>query len=672
MSCLSLNAYAETTVSASTMKTAVANPIQSSARIWNLQDADILSVINEVSQETGKNFIVDPRVNGKITLISSKPLRKSEVYNVFLSVLGLLNFSAIPEGNIVKIVPNMESGENATAIATNHRPGRGDEVVVRVLPLTNVSSTQMIPILRPLLPQWSNISSYAPGNVLVLLGRASNIERLVNVVQEIDAAANNNIQVVAIKHGSATQIATVLNNLNNAARATGENTNVSIAVDERNNNILLGGPKTARMRIRVLISQLDAPSSGPTGNTEVVYLRYLQAKTFAPLLGKIAQNILGKGESASGSGGGASSGSLPSGISSMINARGNNRGAASKSEESDEPVVLDNGYIQPEISTNALIITAPPALMKALKTVIAKLDIRPAQVLVEAIIAEVGENDLESLGIQWGGIPQGSSGGETGGLPTDFKPLGPGIFGGTPTVRLGILKLRIQDVLSILRNQNGVDILSTPSIMVLDNQKAAIEIGQDVPYQNGSYATTQGAGTIAPYNTTEYKKVTLRLDVTPQINLGESVRLKLKLKNDVLANPQNPGATPLINTSSIENAVLINSYDILVLGGLTSNASTENVNKIPFLGDLPIVGPLFQQKSTSHQKRNLVVFIKPIIINDAADAMLISNTKYAAVRNSQVNFRDDLRTIGDEPLPTSLPPWKNTKDMPKPFEPKQP
>lgn len=644
-----------------------------SARVWNLQDADILSVINEVSQETGKNFIVDPRVNGKITLISSKPLRQKEVYEVFLSVLGLLGYSAIPSGNVIKIVPNMESGEAATSVATKSNPGVGDEVVVRVIPLSNVSATQMIPILRPLLPQWSNISSYAPGNVLILLGRASNVERLVDVIQEIDRAANNNIQVVPLKHASANQVATVLNNLQNATRATGESTNVSIAVDERSNSILLGGPKNARMRIRLLISQLDAPAQSASGNTEVVYLRYLQAKNFAPLLGKIAQNILGKGDSASA---GSSSPSSPNvSVSSIMNARSGRSNSNSNSNgASEEPVIINNGYIQAEVSTNALIITAPPTLMKALKAVIRKLDIRPAQVLVEAIIAEVAENDLSSLGIQWGGVQTDTNGnpiqggGTTGGGPTSFPNLGPGIFGGTPTIRLGILKVTIQDVLSLLRNQNGVDILATPSIMVLDNQQASIEIGQDVPFQSGSYSTTGASSTVTPFNTTDYKKVTLKLDVTPQINLGESVRLKLDLKNDTLQNPTNPGTTPLVNTTNIKNSVLINSNDILVIGGLIRNSNTENVNKIPVLGDLPVLGPLFRQKTSSHEKRNLVLFIKPIIVNNSNEAMTISEAKYLNMRNAQANFRDTLRTIGDEPAPIVLPPWKNKKDLPAPFE----
>lgn len=620
----------------------------SGERLWNLQDADILSVINEVSQETGKNFVVDPRVNGKISLVSSKPLRKTEVYQVFLSVLSLLGYSAIPSGNVVKIVPNMESGEMPTKVASSRSPGKGDEVVVRVIPLENVAAAQLIPVIRPLLPQWSNVSSYNPGNVLILLGRAANLERILTIIQDVDKASHSGIQMIPLRHASASQVATILNNLQNAARAAGESPNVSIAVDERSNSVLLGGPKAMRLRLRVIISQLDSPAATPAGNTEVVYLRYLEAKTFAPLLSKIAQNIIGKETGAHYEA--STSLALPGGSGSSA--------TTATSKES----VNTSTIIQAEVSTNAIIITAPPALMTALRAVIAKLDIRPKQVLVEAIIAEIDESDITSLGIQWGSVNEsGAVKPVFTGLPTSFPNFGAGVVGIMPHVQ-------IQAVLSALQNQNGVNILSTPQIVVLDNQKAAIEIGQMVPTQTGSYATTGGANSVTPFTTNDYKSVTLKLDVTPQINLGESVRLKLNLKNDTLQNPLNPTLTPIINTSKITNSVIVNSDDVLVLGGLISNTNNENTNKVPILSKVPIVGVLFQQKTSSKQKKNLMVFIKPVIMRDAEDAMSLSYMKYGLTRSIQANYTEDLANIGDERMDNRLPPWKNTKDLPVPFE----
>lgn len=647
---------------AAPVSTPVPGGEKTGSRLWNLQDADILSVINEVSQETGKNFIIDPRVTGKITLISTKPLKQDEVYDVFLSVLGVLGYSAIPNGNMVKIVPNMEAGEQATSVATNNAPGKGDETVVRVIPLQNISAVQLIPVLRPMLPQWSNIASYNPSNILVLMGRASNLQRIVDVIQEVDQASNSGIQIVPLHHASAGQVATVLNNLQNASRATGEVPVVSIAVDERSNSILLGGPKAVRLRMRLLIAQLDEPASSPSGNTEVIYLRYLQAKTFAPILDKIALNIAGKEGGGASSKYDASTAMAPPAPS----ASGSKSSGSSGDSSKDAPV--NTTLIQAEPNTNAVIVTAPPALMTALKVVIAKLDVRPAEVMVEGIIAEVDEINLTALGIQWGSSPSTSSSSSSGstttsnGTVTSFPPLGAGVVGIIPGTD-------IQAVLSVLQNQTGVDILSTPSIMVLDNQKATIEIGQDVPTQNGSYSppTATNANTVAPFTTIDYKKVTLKLDVTPQINLACSVRLKLALKNDTLQNPQNPGLTPLINTSAIQNSVLVNSNDVLVIGGLISNSNNESINKVPILGDLPILGPLFTQKTTTVQKRNLVVFIKPIIVKSGDDAMIISHDKYADMRSIQANYRDDLRDIGKTPAPTLMPPWKNKKDLPTPF-----
>jgi len=609
------------------------NQEKNGKRLWNLQDADILSVITEVSQETGKNFIVDPRVSGKISLISSKPIKQSEVYQVFLSVLGMLGYSAVPNGNVVKIVPNMESGEQATTIATNQLPGRGEEVVVRVIPLQNVSASQLIPVLRPMLPQWSNISAYTPGNVIILLGRASNLERIHAIIEDVDRASTSGIQVIPLHHASATQLATVLNNLQTASRSTGETNLVSIAVDERSNSILLGGPKAARLRMRVLVSHLDAPSKAPAGNTEVIYLRYLEAKTFAPVLSRIAANIQGK------------TASQTTEVTSAPPPSQNSQVPASATVQKD--IVLNSANIQAELSTNAIVITAPPTLMQALKAVVAKLDIRPAQVLVEAVIAEVDESDLTSLGIQWGSVIPltGTNSGiapTTSGTATSFPPLGAGVVGIMPHTQ-------IEAVLSILRNQNGVDILSTPSIMVLDNQKATIEVGQDVPYQTGQYATSANFSTVTPFTTNQYKPVTLKLDVTPQINLGNSVRLKLSLKNDTLQNPQNPGLTPLINTSKISNTVLVRSDDVLVLGGLISNSNNENVNKVPILGDVPIIGKLlFTQRTTNQQKKNLMVFIKPIIIQNTENSLLITESKYGEIRRTQSNFRQDLETIREK------------------------
>ncbi len=616
-------------------------------RVWNLQDADILSVINEVSLETGKNFVVDPRVSGKISLVSSKPIKPREVYQVFLSVLGLLGYSAIASGNVVKIVPNLESGELATHIATNQSPGHGDEVVVRVIPLENVSAVQMLPVVRPMLPQWSNVSAYSPGNVLILMGHAANLDRIARVIQNIDNTSSSNIEIVPLHQASAAQVATVLNNLENSSRANGESSPVTIGADERSNSILISGARASRSRIHNLITELDAPVVGSQGYTEVVYLRYLQAKNLAPILGKIAQNILRTGSQ---------------GATSAPNQTPGNPLAATTAK-GELPENLTN--IQAETNTNAIIITAPPPLMKALKSIVTKLDIRPAQVLVQAIIVELDEDDLKNLGIQWGArnpadpneFPEGS-----GALTTvSFPPLGEGTFGIMPHTQ-------IRAVLSALQNTTGVNILSTPSVVVLDNKKAVLKVGQEVPQQTGTYATTGSTSTVTPFNTIENKPVVLELDVIPQINLGHAVRLQINLKNDTLQNPENPGLNPIINTSQIQNSVIVNSDDVLVIGGLVSNNITESTDKIPIIGDIPGVGLLFTHKRRTMQRKNLVAFIKPVIIYNAAEATAITNSKYDNAREAQINWPVDLSKEGQQKIENILPLWKNNVALPKPFD----
>jgi len=641
----SLSMMLSASTTADTTHSPITTTTSSQSRLWNLQDADILSIINEVSLETGKNFVVDPRVSGKISLISSKPINAKEVYDVFLSILELLGFSAIDNGHVIKIVPNMESTEMATRVANTLQPGHGNEVVVRVIPLQNVSALQVLPVIRPMLPQWSNISSYAPGNVLILVGHAANLSRIAQVIKSLDTASTNGIEVVPLKQASADQIATVLNNLQSAGRASGEGSTVSIAADERTNSILLSGSRAARLHAKLLIAQLDTPSTGASGNTEVVYLRYLQAKTLAPVLGKIAQNILKSG---------STDPSLPP--VSVIN----NNGGASKGKNAITPENLTN--IQSENNTNALIITAPPTLLKSLKNIVAKLDIRPAQVLVEAVIVEINQDNINNLGIQWAprAYEKSDSNHQEQGSSAPSPSLGNGMLGIIPSSR-------IKAVLSLLENKSGVNILSTPSVVVVDNQKAILKVGEDVPFQDGSYATTGNTSTVAPFTTVSSKPVVLQLTVKPQINLGNAVKLMLDIKNDSLQNPDNPGLHPIIKTSQIQNTVIINSGDTLVLGGLISNNITDRTDKIPFLGDLPIVGLLFQHKSRALEKKNLVVFIKPVIVHNKAESDKITNTKYDNIRQRQIDWPVELSKPGEQKFQNILPLWKNAVSLPKPF-----
>lgn len=583
-------------------------------RLWNLQNADILSIINEVSLETGKNFVIDPRVHGKISLISSKPIKQEQLYDVFLSILALLGYSAVTSGDVIKIIPNLEFSEYAARLA-----GTGDETVVRVISLANITATQLIPIIRPMLPQWCVVTSYPPGNILILLGHANNLQHIINMVASIDKSADINVDIIPLHQASALQLTNVLNNLQNASRNTGEMPQVAFAADERSNSILLNGNRNARLRMRALIKHLDSPARSQ-GNTDVIYLRYLLAKNIAPTLSKIAENMQGHNTSLN-----------------MFIQR------------------TSNTVILPEPSTNSIIITAPPSIISALHSIIAKLDIRPAQVLVEGIIVEINQDDLRNLGIEWGGrldkehlFPL-----------SNFSEFGQGIIGIIP-------HQKIQAILNALQSNRNVNILSTPSVVVLDNHRALLDIGQDVPTKNGEYATTN-TSSVTPFNTITYKKVALTLEVVPQINLGNAVRLSVRLKNDSLQNPDKMDLTPLINTSQITNSVIVNSCDILVLGGLIRNSIIDNLEKVPVLGDIPALGLLFQHQTRKLEKKNLVIFLKPVIMHNTEDANALTYSKYELTRNAQIDWPVDLTNPAEQKAGNILPLWKEDIELPKPF-----
>jgi general secretion pathway protein D len=327
--------------------------------------------------------------------------------------------------------------------------------------------------------------------------------------------------------------------------------------------------------------------------------------------------------------------------------------------------------IQGEPSTNALIITAPPALMRALTSVIAKLDIRPAQVLIEGIIVELDQSDIKNLGIQWGGLPpavattstdtSGNTSTTNATVSNSFATIGQGVVGIIP-------HMQVEAILSALQTNTGADILSTPAVVVLDNHRATLAVGQQVADQTGSYATTGSTSTVTPFNTVNRLDVQLNLDVTPQINLGDAVRLSINLKNDTLQNPDNPGLNPTTNTSSIKNSVIVNSADVLVIGGLISNTITNTVEKVPILGDIPLIGLLFQHKTRRLGKKNLMVFIRPTIMRSPEDAMAITNTKYDYIRSKQITWPENISNVGVQKTENILPLSKGANNLPKPFE----
>lgn len=664
---------------------------QVSSHLWNLDNVDIRDVIQEVSRETGKNFIVDPRVQGKITMISSTPLSPAAVYQVFLSSLQVLGYSAIPSGKVIKIIPNAEAAQHISQLASMANPGTGDEMVVRIISVHNVNAEQLVPILRPLLPQSATISANMASNTIIVGGRATQVERIVEIVHRVDTTNVNGIDVIPLNYALAQDLVNSIQQLFSSNKTfAAPQSQATLAVDDRSNSILISGTPNQRLKIKVLISQLDTPNQ-QLGNTQVIYLHYLKAQDLAPILAGIAQSqyhggvgvVIGQrtqtgmdytatknssnestqGDSTPSS---TSSGSFnnqptpppPSapaispGSMSFAGLPNQNAGAASNAPPKVEIIAEPN--------TNSIILNAPPTLMRTMREVIAKLDTRPAQILVEALIAEVDLNTSAELGIQWGAFTQaGQTGTDSDDASAAFR-AGIGIITGK-----GIHDL--QGVITAIGKDQDSNILSTPSVVVLDNHQAKIEVGQEISVQDSSYPNNAGGTTTAtPYATFGREKVALHLYVTPQIDQSKTLTLAIDQGNDTLQNPDNISTTPLINISSIKTSVLVSSGDILVLGGLTQNQVAKGNDRVPLLGDIPGIGQLFKVDKHSRNKKELLVFIRPIILYNDAQGIQVSSNKYGNIRETQLNwFRNEF--YKPDYKSHVLPPYKKPKDLPPPF-----
>lgn len=652
-------------------------------KLWNLRSADIRAVIGEVSRVTGKNFVIDPRVQGKISIISSTEMSDKELYQVFLSMLQVSGYAAIPSGNVVKIVPNIDAKTLSPDLLNQMRnPPRGDDMMVAVIPVHYVPSEQLVPVLRPLMPQWSSVSAYPPSNMLILSGRANNIRQLANIIKQVDSSSASGIDMVRLKHALAMDIANTLKDLVKAQPGAGGHNQMMLAADDRSNAILLSGNKTDRIRMRLLIAQLDRQSqNGNDSNTQVVYLNYLRAEDLVPILAGIAQanfsgNVgttigtitrpaldstnpasnIANGTSSSGTTGAGSSPSPMPYANPSPNATPNTNGANTQNEGSTKPTV----QIIAEPNTNSIIINAPASLIRILKSVITQLDIRPAQLLIEALVAEINESDINSLGIEWGSNQQT-------GVPGDFRP-------GFAIVNSKTSIDDFQAQIYALARQRKANILSTPSVIVLDNRQAKILVGKQVSVASTSYPNNGGGTTVAsPYTTFDRVNVALHLYVRPQITRGKGIQMQIDQGNDTLdpaseANSPNP----TFDISSIVTSVHIESGDIVVLGGLIQNSLGNDDTKIPIVGDIPGVGRLFQHNINTREKRVLMVFIRPVILRNEREAVHITGGKYNDIRQYELDWlRQQPYNRENEDM---ILPSLSEADLPKPFnrQPKQP
>lgn len=648
-------------------------PPVADGKLWNLRNADIRAVISEVSRITGKNFVIDPRVQGKISIVSSTPMSNKELYHVFLSMLQVSGYAAINGDGIIKIVPNMDAKIQSSTIPSNQGPHRfGDDMMVEVIPVHYVPAEQLVPVLRPLMPTWSNVSAYSPSNMLILSGRANNINELATIIKQVDTSSATGIDMIPLRHALAMDVANTLKDLvkTQPGGGGGQQTQTTLAADDRSNAILISGNKTERIRLRLLIAQLDKPSyDGTNSNTQVIYLNYLRAEDLVPILAGIAQanfsGIVGttigtitrpaldSTNPASNFASGTSSSNTPTPPpTTNPAATPNTASAATQNEGNTKPTV----QIIAEPNTNSIIINAPATLIRTLKSVVSQLDIKPAQLLIEAMVVELNETDFNDLGIEWGSINQDTLD------STTFRP-GFAILNSKTSLK------QFQAQIYALSRAHRANILSSPSVVVLDNRQAKILIGKQVSVATSSYPNNANATTTAsPYTTFDRVNVALHLYVRPQITRGQGIQLQIDQGNDTLENPTSidTGTTPTFNISAIVTSVHVESGDVIVLGGLAQDSLGNDNDGIPILGDIPGIGRLFQRNAANRGKKILMVFIRPHILRNERDAIEITSGKYNHVRDDQLNFVRNQETYHEQDNAVIVPPLTQ-KALPKPF-----
>jgi general secretion pathway protein D len=612
----------------------------------NYKDADLSQIIQAVSEVTGKNFIIDPRVNAKVTMLSATPMTPAAFYEAFLSVLQVYGYVAVPAGKVIKIIPNTDQ----RVVPANDLPtsvsATSDEIVTQIIAMKNVSAAQLVPILRPLIPQYGQLAAYAAGNMLIISDRASNVSRIVRIVERMDQTGDEPIEVIALHNASAADVVRIVNSLNQGGQgAEGAAAAAKIVADDRTNSILLTGEKSQRLKIKALIINMDTPLA-TGGDTQVRYLRYADAE-------KISDKLKGQATASAKAQGGPPTAGTGGGGSSNVDA---------------------SVTIWADVATNALIITAPPKIMKSLMAVIDKLDIRRAQVQVEAIIVEIDVNKTANIGVQWlldGGNSYGYGVTNLPGSGTSIVDLAAAVLGATGSTATtssltnttgtvgttgGISSSTVGTgatfalgkynsstgkgfaaLIQALRSDGSSNIISTPSLITMNNEEAEVKVTQEIPLITGSYSssTASVSGTTSPFTTIQREEVGTILKVTPHINEGNSVQLKIEQEDSSPGAKLANSADISTNKRSIKTTVLIEDGGVIVLGGLMSDTVLESEDRVPGLGAIPLIGNLFKSRSGSRQKKNLLVFIRPKILRDATATESTSEAQYNDLRQNQ-------------------------------------
>jgi len=593
---------------------------EESAQI-ELNDVEIPALIDTVSRITGKNFVVDPRVKGRVTVITGREVDPNELYELFLSILQVHGFSAVPAGagsNLIKVVPSNQAKQQPVPVigekeekSKKRSTRKSDELITRVIRVEHVPAAMLVPILRPLVPSTGQLQAYGPSNTILISDRAANIERLIKVIKRMDRADDEELEVVPLKYASAKSLAVTIQKLQQS-NIKGAPTKNKISADERTNSLLLSGDKSSRQQVRKIIAKLDT-SQPLEEKTRVIYLRYAKAEDLAKVL---------------------------TGFSKVQKSTK----ATVKGAAGTQKAEID---IQADEASNSLIITAEPDVQRNLAKVIKRLDVRRAQVLVEAVIAEVTSDLSKTLGASLGfssseGLLGGAgtvagvgallnvlAGGENA-LAGVAPPSGGGRIGLADNIgsnKFGLL-------VDALSGDSANNILSTPTVLALDNEEASIVIGQNVPFVTGT-TTNNANGTNNPFQTIERQDVGITLKIKPQINEGNSIRLDVEQEVSSIAASANSASDIITNKRSIKTSAMIEDGQVLVLGGLMEDTFTDQITKTPVLGDVPVLGKLFRSSTTTKKKQNLMVFIHPVIMRDVLSGDEYTRQKYSRLRDIQ-------------------------------------
>ncbi|WP_257284415.1 type II secretion system secretin GspD [Endozoicomonas sp. SESOKO1] len=603
-------------------------------KLWTLnqQNADIREFITQVARITGETFVIDPRIKGgnTVTVISSKPLTRDEVYDVFLEVLSANGYTVIPkaDGHIINVVPTTSA--KTSSPGDTQKPIDG-VMTTRVVDLHSVSAIEVIPIIRPLIAQYGHAAASASSNAVIISDLADNVERITKLIRELDDTGNNDYEVIQLKHAWVGDVSKIISD----TLVTGKGqlpSGLQVIADERSNRLVVKGNASKRARVRKLADTLDKEGIRKS-TTKVMFLSFADAKNIAEILSEasgIIQDSQGKRTAAT------PSSSVTSGSVSAANSSNQSSSQASTKSGTKSKSAATTAFVKADETQNALVMIADPETLQEMETIVRQLDVPRAQVLLEAVIVEVSGGINDALGVQWGIDGTKTIRDSSGELSSITGKLW-----NNANITLGSLALRADNfgvLVGALSAKSNNNILSTPSMLTLDNEEAELIIGKNIPIKTGSYQTPSSGGGTGPFTTTERRDVGLKLKITPHINEGNSLRLMLEQEvssldvgtsKDILGESS---GDLLFNTRSLKTAVLVDDGQTVVIGGLIEDIKSKTRKKVPLLGDIPILGNLFRYHQGGDEKKNLMLFIRPTIMRNSETLVKATQDRFTKLK----------------------------------------